>query len=1131
MILVVIRYTEATTLVKTQSQLNHPPSREIETILMLQKPTYEELVKKIQELEQKEAERQRSEDALKESERKYRLLAENIDDIIWTMNAELTHYTYISPSVTRLGYTPEEFMSRPFEAFIVPTYHEHIRNAVLDRLQKEKEGKGENNVGRWELEFLGKNTETIHVESITRPLRDKNGVFQGLLGVTRDITERKKAELKSDQYVRELTALQDLGLIVNSSLSFLEVSSAALRGIMEAIQPDMAYFFLRDGDNLVLQEVLPSEARYTLGEIPEHKVGECICGLTVSKGRLLYSRDIHNDFRCTWDECKKAGIRSFASLPMKNGEEIIGVIGLASFTPRDFEAQAGFLETLAHQISLALANARLYESIQFELAERRKAEETINNSNKLIQTIINTAPTRIFFKDLELRYLGCNNAFAKDAGVECPEDLIGKDDYELVWKKQAELYRTDDCRVIENGIPKLFYDEQQTTPEGNLIWVRTSKVPLRNEANEIIGVLGMYEDITERKRADDTLRLRESYLSAIIENQPGLLWLKDTEGRFLSVNTAFAKSCGLNDPELLVGKTDFDIWPKELADRYTTDDVKVLTSRVPFITEEPISAKGQISWFETFKTPVFDNNGDVIGTTGYAHDITERKKAENALRESEDKFRLTFDSSPDSINVNRVEDGLFVEINEGFTRTTGYNWSDVMGKTSMELNIWENPTDRQKLVQGLQEKGFVENLETQFRRKDGNLLNGLMSARVIKLKGVPHLISITRDITERKIHEKEQMKIEKLESLGILAGGIAHDFNNILTGIMGNISFAKVYLDTAHKSYKPLAEAEKATKRAGELAHQLLTFARGGEPNKKVVSPRNLMHEALTFILHGSNVKGTIDIPDSIHAIEADEGQISQIFQNIIINATQAMPGGGILTVIAKNEELYNNNSLSLPPGPYIRLTFTDQGRGISDENLKKIFDPYFTTKSTGIGLGLSSVHSIVNRHGGHIGVSSTVGKGTTFTIHLPSLGKAYTKYQADFTGQASGEHKGGSILVMDDDDMIRDVASSMLTYLGYQVTLCASGEEALELYRKSMESDAPFTLVIMDLTIPGGLGGKEAAEQILSLYPQARLAVSSGYSNDPIMSNYKEYGFRGAIAKPYSIHEFEKVLGSLLAH
>ncbi|WP_169309159.1 ATP-binding protein [Desulforhopalus sp. IMCC35007] len=390
------------------------------------------------------------------------------------------------------------------------------------------------------------------------------------------------------------------------------------------------------------------------------------------------------------------------------------------------------------------------------------------------------------------------------------------------------------------------------------------------------------------------------------------------------------------------------------------------------------------------------------------------------------------------------------------------------------------------------------------------------------------IVTSCRDITEHKENEKELLKNEKLGSLGILAGGIAHDFNNILTGIIGNISFAKVFLDTTHKSYKLLAEAEKASQRAGELAHQLLTFSRGGEPVKKVVSPQHLINEAISLVLRGSNVKAVVDIHNSIHAIEADEGQMSQVFHNIIINATQAMPGGGTLMVTARNEMIAENNTLSLPPGRYIRVVFADQGCGIPDDHLKKIFDPYFTTKSAGNGLGLASVHSIIKRHGGHIGVSSMVGKGTTFTIFLPSLGERYAKFQADIATQAKGRHKGGSILVMDDEEMIRDIAASMLTHLGYEVTTCAAGDEAVELYKKSMESGHPFLTVIMDLTIPGGLGGKQAASQIHTLFPNARLIVSSGYSNDPIMSNYQEYGFSGAIAKPYNVDEVEQVLSSL---
>ena len=507
------------------------------------------------------------------------------------------------------------------------------------------------------------------------------------------------------------------------------------------------------------------------------------------------------------------------------------------------------------------------------------------------------------------------------------------------------------------------------------------------------------------------------------------------------------------------------------------------------------------------------------------------ERLNNTLRESDDKFRMTFDFNPDAVTISRLDDGCYVDVNQGFTRITGFSRDEAIGKTVLELNLWRDPADRSIFTKELQEKGFYQNFESQFRLKNGSIINALISARLISLKGVTHLLSVTRDITELKKFEYEKLKFEKLESLGVLAGGIAHDFNNILTGIMGNISFAKIFLDTTHKSNKPLAEAEKAAERAGELAHQLLTFARGGQPIKLVVSLKQLVNEALSFVLRGSNVKGVVDIPDSIHALEADEGQLTQVFHNIIINATQAMPGGGVLTVSARNELLNEKNAFSLPPGPYLQLTFIDQGCGIPADDLKKIFDPYFTTKSTGSGMGLSSAHSIVHRHGGHIQAASTIGKGTTFTIHLPSIGRASAHYPEETSEQQAGEHTGGSILVMDDEEMIVKVASSMLTYLGYNVITCLDGEETIARYKASMDSDTPFLAVIMDLTIPGGVGGKEAAEQILAQFPNACLIVSSGYSNDPIMSNYRDYGFSGAIAKPYNIEKFKEVLGCVIGN
>jgi CheY-like chemotaxis protein len=287
----------------------------------------------------------------------------------------------------------------------------------------------------------------------------------------------------------------------------------------------------------------------------------------------------------------------------------------------------------------------------------------------------------------------------------------------------------------------------------------------------------------------------------------------------------------------------------------------------------------------------------------------------------------------------------------------------------------------------------------------------------------------------------------------------------------------------------------------------------------------------VSLVLHGSNVKATVDIPESIHAIEADEGQLSQVFHNIIINATQAMPGGGALTVSARNEALGVNNTLDLPAGAYTCLTFSDEGCGISDAALNKIFDPYFTTKLCGSGLGLASSHSIITKHGGHIGVSSIVYKGTAFTIHLPTIGETISEYHTEFPAQPARVHKSGSILVMDDEEIIRKLAAVILEELGYQVTTCNNGNEAVGQYKSARETGTPFSAVIMDLTIPGGMGGKEAAKEILALDPDACLIVSSGYSEDPIMSDYSTYGFTGAIAKPYGVHELEEMLHSALAN
>lgn len=513
--------------------------------------------------------------------------------------------------------------------------------------------------------------------------------------------------------------------------------------------------------------------------------------------------------------------------------------------------------------------------------------------------------------------------------------------------------------------------------------------------------------------------------------------------------------------------------------------------------------------------------------------INEYETSQKLLKESKIRFDQLAELS-NTVIWEMDAQGLVTYISPVCEKVYGFRPDEAIGRIHFYDRFPESERDASKkaVFALFERKESFQNLENNVLTKDGRLI--WVSTNGIPLMGVDGTLLGYRgsdiDITVRKNYEKEQLKIDKLESLGVLAGGIAHDFNNVLAGIMGNITLAQMFLDTTHKSYKSLVQAEKASVRATEIAQQLLTFARGGEPVKKVVSLQHLISESVSLVLHGSNVKGVVEIPDSIHAIEVDEGQLSQVFQNIVINATHAMPGGGTLTVTARNETLFPSNIQTLPTGMYVKISFSDQGCGISDADLKKIFDPYFTTKSAGTGLGLASAHSIVSRHGGYIGVSSTVGKGTTFIIHLPSTGETYAKYQTDSARETIGDHKGGFILIMDDEKVIRDMASEMLEYLGYQATMCENGAEAITRYKAARESGTPFSAAIMDLTIPGGMGGKEAAEQILAIDPKACLIVSSGYSNDPIMSDYGSYGFSGAVVKPYKMAEFGKLLSSALS-
>lgn len=506
-------------------------------------------------------------------------------------------------------------------------------------------------------------------------------------------------------------------------------------------------------------------------------------------------------------------------------------------------------------------------------------------------------------------------------------------------------------------------------------------------------------------------------------------------------------------------------------------------------------------------------------------DISERKRAEEALRKSEMITQKVFEAIPDLLTV--IDRELHIlhsnwhggyeyvpkEVREQFPccYEAFYPGQDKPCENCHTLEVFR--TGKQVLKERYNPRiGFVEVRAYPIFDDSGNVV---MVAEYV------------RDITERKRLEEEVRKSHKLESLGILAGGIAHDFNNLLTGILGNISLAKLKMSHEDKNYARLESAEKAAERARDLTQQLLTFSKGGSPIMKTASIKQIVMDSASFVLRGSNVRCEFIIPDPVWPVEADEGQMNQVINNLIINADQAMPEGGIISVMIENLYVGPKDILTVKEGRYVKISIEDHGIGIAEQHLEKIFDPYFTTKQKGSGLGLATVYSIIKNHGGYIMVESVVGDGTTFQLYLPA-----SEYEMPTANQSEGDplYGSGKILIMDDEEILREVAGEILSHLGYRVVVCSEGAEAVSLFQEAIRSEDPFAAVIMDLTIPGGMGGKETMNMLLGIDNKVKGIVSSGYCNDPILASYREYGFISVVAKPYDMEDLGKVLHDTLS-
>lgn len=499
-------------------------------------------------------------------------------------------------------------------------------------------------------------------------------------------------------------------------------------------------------------------------------------------------------------------------------------------------------------------------------------------------------------------------------------------------------------------------------------------------------------------------------------------------------------------------------------------------------------------------------------------EIAERRQVENNLIDSEEKFKAFFDNASDGILIVDPNTRKYLAGNRKICRMLGYSAGELV---TLGLEDTHPPHDYPHILEIFTKhctNEITTTYDLPFLRKDETAFPAEISTAVFTIKNKKYLMAAIRDITERKIIEAELLKTRKLESVGVLAGGIAHDFNNILTAILGNISLAMAHIKPHDPIEALLEQVHKASLRARDLTQQLLTFSRGGEPVKKIASIVDIITDSASFILRGSKVKCEYHFAENLWPLEIDAGQISQVIQNIIVNASHAMPSGGIIHITGENIEA-KDAALFLPvASDCIRIVIQDSGIGIQQKHLEKIFDPYFSTKQMGSGLGLAITHSIVTKHGGTISAASEPGTGATFTFYLPANKNAVVPEKKKTPRKPF--HGRGTILVMDDEEIVQSVAKTILTQFGYDVVLANDGEEALRVYQGSLQGKCPIDLIIMDLTIPGGMGGAETIAKILALDSAAKVIVSSGYSNDPVMSSYKEYGFAGVINKPFQVHE-----------
>ncbi len=1011
--------------------------------------------------------------SLRESETRFRALAESIASAIFII--QRTHFIYVNPAFERMsGYSREELSTLSFWDIVHQDYKDLTRERGLARLREERVP------DHYEFKIVTKEGVERWVDYTATSI-----TFEGetvLLGAAFDITDRKCAE----EELRE------------SELRYREIFNNA---------NDIIYTHDFEGKLLSFNNKACQVTGYTPGEIEKMSIYDVIAPEYQDFIRMMIRRKRDNRASTLFEveildrQGHRLALEINSRLIFKNGKPY-GIQG----TARD-------------------------------VSERRQIEETLRKSEEKYRNLVENISETLFTLDREGRVTYISPAVQQITGYR-DQDLLNHVFTEFIHPKDIPALMESFQRTL-HGIWEP-YEFRIISAGGSTIYVRSASRPYF-EKGELKGITGILTDMTREKKSEEALRRSETRFRTIFQGSAIGITVADINGRILEANPAFLRMTGYSWEELK------DVSKLDLTHPEDRDEERELVENLIWgqggrnqTDKRYIRKDGSIFWGRLTVSVMQETDDEDRFIISMVEDISERKKARMELSMEKERLAVTLRSIGDGV-IATDDAGRILLINRVAEELTGWNAEEAAGRPLEEVfhivrektgEVCENPVKR------VLSTGDIIGLanHTILVSRDG-------TERVIADSGAPirdrdnriiGVVLVFRDITRSRKLEEELIKTQKLESLGVLAGGIAHDFNNILTSILGNVSLALTRTDDDENLALSLREAQKAAWHARDLTQQLLTFSRGGSPIMKVISLSGIIREAAAFALSGSNIKSVLNIPEDLWHVNADEGQIRQVVNNLIINAKQSMPSGGVIEVTAENVLLdtplksYQGAPLpfTLEKGRYLALSIRDQGVGIDPDIMTRIFDPYFSTKEQGNGLGLTIAHSIIKRHDGFIHATSRPGEGSCFYIFLPATGETG---RDPVPGNSEPLRGQGRILLMDDEETIRKVAGEMIRYLGYEVDFARDGDEAVTMYRRALDEARPYAAAIMDLTIPGGTGGRECMRQLLEIDPEVRAVVSSGYSNDPIMAEYGIYGFASVIAKPFSLDDLSRVLHEVL--